>query len=38
MLGLIVLGIVLLITAIFAVIGILVNKSAERNENPEGRS
>jgi hypothetical protein len=38
MLGLIVLSIVIVVTAIFAVVGILVNKSANHNENPEGRS
>lgn len=33
MLGLIVLFIVAVVTALFAVVGVLVNKSANRNEN-----
>lgn len=33
MLGLIVLSIVVVVTAVFAVVGVLMNKSANRNEN-----
>ena len=38
MLGLIVLCLVLVVTAVFAVVGILLNKSADHNEDAEGHS
>jgi len=38
MLGLIVLCVVLVVTAVFAVIGILLNKGADHDENAEGHS
>ena len=37
MLGLIVLSIVLVVTVLFAMVGILLNKSADRSENTERR-
>jgi hypothetical protein len=37
MLGLIVLSVVLVVTAVFVVVGILMNNSADRNEDAEGR-
>lgn len=37
MLGLIVLCVVLVVTALFAAVGVLVNKSADHNEDGGGR-